>query len=118
MPNRIAKHRLKAFHRQQGHCHYCDLPMWLRNPEEVAGQLCVRPRTVAGLQCTAEHLVARKNGGRNTAENIVAACRTCNGRRHRVSEPRAPAQHMKHVQRLLRAGKWHPPQLKFLLHQP
>ena len=83
MPSQFAKSRLNAFNRQHGRCYYCDLPMWLHHPDEVASKLGVRPQTVSGLQCTAEHLVARQEGGKDTKDNIAAACRTCNGRRHR-----------------------------------
>ncbi|WP_254782667.1 HNH endonuclease, partial [Lysobacter sp. yr284] len=32
-------------------------------------------------RCTAEHLIARHEGGRNRRENIAAACWLCNQRR-------------------------------------
>lgn len=32
--------------------------------------------------CTADHLIIRSDGGRTTEDNIVAACRECNNRRH------------------------------------
>jgi 5-methylcytosine-specific restriction endonuclease McrA len=39
---------------------------------------------------TAEHLVARMNGGGNTRSNIVAACRRCNASRHALFPVGAP----------------------------
>ena len=68
MPSVIAKNRLIAYQRQSGRCYYCDLPMWL-------GKLPGKRHRPASLQCTAEHLVARQDGGDNSARNIVAACR-------------------------------------------
>lgn len=112
MPSQFAKPRLKAFNRQQGRCYYCDLPMWLRHPDEIAGKLGVRPRTVSGLQCTAEHLVAQQDGGEGTAKNIVAACLTCNGRRHRVAAPLSPDRYRQKVQGRVKKGKWHPAVLR------
>lgn len=116
MRTRIAKHRLNAFKRQQGLCHYCGLPMWLDRPEEVSAAIGARPRTVSGLRCTAEHLVARQDGGANTESNIVAACLTCNGRRHRVKKPLNPIDYRKRVQGRVAAGRWHPPALTCCQH--
>lgn len=119
MPKRIVKHRQNAFNSQQGRCCYCGMPMWLHHPDEVAGILGVKPRTVSGLKCTAEHLVARQNGGKDTKTNIVAACRTCNGRRHRAAEPLSPPEYRQKVQGRLQAGKWHPEPLRGLRpHSP
>ncbi|MFD0320236.1 hypothetical protein [Lysobacter gummosus] len=38
-------------------------------------------------QCIAEHLLARRDGGRNTRGNIAAACWLYNQRRHRRKHP-------------------------------
>nr|WP_279612553.1 HNH endonuclease [Paraburkholderia phymatum] len=65
-------------------------------------------RQVRYLQCTAEHLNPRMNGGSNSHRNIVAACRTCNARRHRAKAPRDPISHQRHVQNRMRRKKWHP----------
>lgn len=108
MPKSISKHRLATYKRQQGRCYYCGLPMWLKSADELAKGLGVKARTIKGLQCTAEHLVARQDGGDNSTENIVAACRTCNGCRHRKAVPLSPWEHRERVQARLRAGKWHP----------
>nr|WP_235205811.1 HNH endonuclease [Cupriavidus sp. SK-4] len=63
------------------------------------------------LKCTAEHLKARSDGGANSARNIVAACEACNRRRHQRKAARSPAEHLEHVQRAMRRGKWHGPWL-------
>jgi len=41
---------------------------------------------------TAEHLEARCEGGADSTDNIVAACRFCNGRRHRAKVARNPVR--------------------------
>lgn len=99
----IAKHRLKAFSAQRGLCFYCGLPMFLRNPEELG--LTAR---YMGLQATAEHLHARSCGGRNNAENIVAACFCCNSRRHKRARPLDPREYAEYVRTRMAAGAWHP----------
>lgn len=38
-----------------------------------------------GSDVTAEHLVARMDGGKDTPSNVVAACRRCNAARHQLS---------------------------------
>lgn len=89
MPKRITRQRLAAFR--------------------------VRPSTVGGLQCTAERLVARQHGRTNVEENIVAACRTCNGRRHQTREPRSPSEYRRKVLGRVKAGKWYPAPIRTLL---
>jgi len=44
-----------------------------------------------GREVTAEHLVARMDGGKNTRTNIAAACRRCNADRHALFPAGAPA---------------------------
>lgn len=66
MQSRIQKHRQSATRAQQGLCFYCHRPM--------------------GKAVTAEHLKARKDGGTDRKDNIVAACRACNHGRHANAE--------------------------------
>ncbi|UWQ95909.1 HNH endonuclease [Rhodobacteraceae bacterium M385] len=63
-------------------------------------------RRTKALQCTAEHLWARSDGGSNNPENIVAACRYCNTTRHKCKKPRSPESHRAHVRRRLNQGRW------------
>ena len=118
MPNPIPKRRLAAHKHQQGRCYYCGLPMWLKDPQKFAKQYGLKPSTVAGLRCTAEHLVAQQEGGTNAANNIVAACLTCNARRHRKKVPLRPPQHRDRVRSRLLVGKWHPRALVKLVSCP
>ncbi|BEP50504.1 HNH endonuclease [Variovorax sp. V116] len=62
--------RRAACREQGGVCYYCLQPM--------RGDV------------TAEHLQARRDGGKDTRENIVAAHRLCNSRRHQLFPIEAP----------------------------
>lgn len=95
MPSNIQRFRMAAFVRQQGRCYYCDAPMW------IASSCGSRH-----LQCTAEHLVARCDGGHNRAENIVAACAYCNHTRHKRKRPQDAHAYRLHVQNRIRLGRW------------
>lgn len=104
----ISKIRLAAFKGQNGRCHYCGLPMWLKQPTELTAKYRITEGEVSRLRCTAEHLVAKQDGGTDSKDNIVAACYFCNTRRHRVKSPPDPTRHRERVGRRIRAGKWHP----------
>lgn len=54
------------------------------------GGLCFYCLQRMGRDVTAEHLVARMDGGRDTRANIVAACRQCNASRHALFSDSAP----------------------------
>ncbi|TBE93130.1 HNH endonuclease [Rhizobium leguminosarum] len=94
MANGIQKLRREAFVRQGGLCFYCNCPM-------VDGD------TRSFRKCTAEHLVARSDGGSNNASNVVAACRYCNQTRHKRKQPLSPEHFRKMVQKRLDVGRWH-----------
>ncbi|MDX2299302.1 MAG: HNH endonuclease [Xanthomonadaceae bacterium] len=68
----------------------------------------LRKRTLRPLQCTAEHLCARSDGGRDTQANVAAACWLCNQRRHKRKVPLAPTAYRAFVQKRLSNGRWHP----------
>lgn len=103
---RLKTLRTKAFYAQAGRCFYCCRPMWLSSPDELG----LRPRSARPYQCTAEHLVAQQDGGKDVADNIVAACRLFNLRRHKLitSAPAAEA-YLAKVRRRVAKGKWYPP---------
>lgn len=98
---RLTKIRRAKMTAQGGRCYYCDLQMW--DEAVPSGTSKRRPRA---LQCTAEHLKARRDGGRDTARNIVAACLFCNKARHHPKVPRTPEEHRAHVRRRMAAGRW------------
>ena len=115
MSSAKAKHRLAAFERQNGRCYYCGLPMWLKHPAELTARFRISEGDVSRLQCTAEHLLARQDGGPDTEANIVAACIHCNKTRHRKKSPPDPTIYRMQVKHRLRAGKWHPGSVRNLM---
>ncbi len=116
MSNPIAKLRLNAFRKQAGLCHYCKSPMWLNLQEEFAEKNSISIKEAARFQCTAEHLIARCEGGNNKKNNIVAACIFCNKLRHQRKRPQVPSIYKKYIQKRLNQGKWHPRQLQHLTY--
>jgi 5-methylcytosine-specific restriction endonuclease McrA len=104
----IPKNRLLAFKRQEGRCYYCGVPMWLEMPGEFAHNHGIRESRAKRFRCTAEHLLARQDGGTNKRNNIVAACSFCNSTRHRSSIALSPVEYRKKVMRRIRCQKWHP----------
>lgn len=108
MAKTIPQIRLEAFRRQAGRCYYCGVLMWLADPTAFASAHQLSGRQVRLLQCTAEHLQARQDGGKNSRENIVAACLRCNRQRHMGWKTALqPQLYALHVRRLLVGGKWH-----------
>lgn len=105
MPS-LRKYRLVAFNQQNGRCYYCGLPMWLKNPSTFAAALGISAKEASQLRGTAEHLIAKQEGGPNSRANIVAACLRCNATRHRMPIPLDPNEYHQHVQRRMRAGRW------------
>ena len=99
--------RTTAFSRQSGRCYYCELPMWQDNPVEFAAKYRITSGQARSLRCTAEHIVARQDGGSNSRSNIVAACWVCNSRRHRRKVAPSPELYKQHVRRRINQGRWH-----------
>lgn len=99
MAKNIQSHRISAFHRQQGLCFYCDKLMW-------EATYCQSNPGRRHLQCTAEHLIPRSEGGANIAENVVAACWYCNSRRHRSRLVLSPIEYRDKVQGRILEGRW------------
>jgi len=114
MPNTLSKSRHAAFKRQGGLCYYCGFPIWLEQPTVFVEKYGISKKDSARFQCTAEHLVARQDGGADSRDNIVAACRFCNNGRHRISSPPTPAKFRQYVGRRVHAGKWHPKYIRHL----
>ena len=102
--------RHQAFEKQSCLCFYCQLPMWETDQEQFARSHSLPVRLVKHLKCTAEHLVPQQDNGRDTVENIVAACLWCNRLRHHGRPHKAPdpATYKATVTRLVARGKWHP----------
>jgi hypothetical protein len=102
--------RQQAYEKQKPRCYYCSFPMWDTDDEGFSRAHAVPPRIAKYLKCTAEHLIARQDSGRDTADNIVAACLWCNKMRHYRREHQAPdaATYSSKVSRLISMGRWHP----------
>lgn len=111
MPSKIQNLRLQAFTRQQGRCWYCGVLMWHRSHQELLG---VPACAAARLRCTAEHLVAQSDGGRDVEANVVAACAHCNHTRHKRKKPPEPASYLAEVRRRVGRGGWHQPWVRSL----
>ena len=99
--------RAYRFQLQNGLCYYCNQPMWLDNSEEYRRTYRVTKKQARHRQATAEHLIAKSDGGSNSSANLVAACQFCNSRRHRCRKPNSPNEYAKHVKNRLAHGKWH-----------
>lgn len=102
---------MRAYNRQGGLCHYCGKPMILAGG---GAGICGRavPRDfLRRMACTAEHLIAKKDGGTNALANIVAACRFCNSTRHARKKPLPPEKYKQLVRGRLEGGRWHPQQI-------
>ncbi len=110
--NKLKNLRKQAAQRQGGRCFYCGLPMWDANPQEFIVHYGLSPGLAKRFQCTAEHVEARCDGGKDVAANIVAACLFCNATRHKAKHPVDAARHASVVRSRLAQGGWHPPQVK------
>lgn len=104
---RLAVIRSAAFQRQNGRCFYCNCPMWQHSPEQFAADHRLTIRQAMSYQCTAEHLRARQDGGRDAPDNIAAACRFCNSGRHKRKVPPPPEKFQRYVQHRMARGAWH-----------
>jgi len=111
MSKSIKKNRALAFESQDGKCCYCGFPMWIGSPGDYLPSRFASKPAMNRLRCTAEHKVARVDGGPNSRRNIVAACWFCNQNRHRRPNPLSSEKYAVFVQSRVRAGKWHPPVL-------
>lgn len=108
--NKRRRLRRQAFQQQNCKCFYCQLPIWEDGEEEFCQRFRISVRLAKLLKSTAEHLLAQQDGGKDTAENIVAACAWCNRRRHHGRHLKAPtpANYRCHIAKRVARGKWHP----------
>jgi 5-methylcytosine-specific restriction endonuclease McrA len=83
--------------------------MWTGDPIPFSQQYGLTVNRTKWLQATAEHLHEKSDGGKISAENIVAACFFCNQARHK-SRPNSaplPEPYLQNVRKKLAKGKWH-----------
>lgn len=103
---KIRKFRQFAFAQQAGRCYYCNQPIWLRDPGQYSVQYKLRTGEISLFQCTAEHLLARRDGGGDESANIVAACHFCNRNRHARTKPLCPERYKALVSRRVLVRRW------------
>jgi 5-methylcytosine-specific restriction endonuclease McrA len=110
MATKLRRHRRQAFIEQHGNCFYCGHPIWEEDRQAFATAHGIPVRLSSYLMCTAEHLVARKDNGKDSSHNIVAACLWCNGERHRGRSNHAPdpVAYRTWVRMQIGQAKWHP----------
>lgn len=107
MRSQLIKNRNAAMKKQTGLCYYCRQPMWVDDIEAFCKRFSMSHKRALWHQCTAEHLRAQCDGGTDKRDNIVAACRFCNGHRHRTKTPLTPDRHLIKVRCRLALGRWH-----------
>lgn len=81
--------------------------MWTERSIQYCLKYKLSHKQAGNFQCTAEHLLARSDGGKDVETNIVAACKFCNQTRHRSQSPLMPAEYLKRVEARISIGKWH-----------
>ncbi|EIL98759.1 hypothetical protein UUA_10771 [Rhodanobacter thiooxydans LCS2] len=99
--------RNRAYRNQHGRCFYCGRAMWQSSPVPFAQRCGLTSRQARQMQATAEHLLARCDGGKDTESNIVAACDFCNRHRHCRKTAPSPEHYRTLVQQRVAAGRWH-----------
>lgn len=102
----LKKPRTRAFQSQNGYCYYCNFPMWKDDINAYALKNAMSLRQARFFESTGEHLIPFSEGGTSKQENIVAACRLCNERRHRRNANLTSAQYIEYVQRHVARGGW------------
>ncbi len=80
--------------------------MWLDQPDAFAKKYIITIKGAALFKCTAEHLLANQDGGKDVESNIVAACHFCNQKRHKCKNPKDPIAYKHYISTRLCKGKW------------
>ena len=101
----LRRSRIAAFKRQRGCCYYCNQPMWESDSIEFASRHRLTAGRLRQRRSTAEHLLARCDGGDDRPANIAAACWECNKARHRRKRAMSPSDWRENrLKRLARLG--------------
>lgn len=103
---KLSNLRHRAFVKQKALCYYCRMPMWESSPDSFAATHEITRAQARNFQCTAEHLHAKCDGGKDSAFNIVAACFRCNNRRHKCTRPLDAIAYKERVRNAMARGKW------------
>lgn len=115
MPKSLERNRHAVWLRQEGRCHYCRCHMWEQDVDAFAASRRLTRRQAKWCRSTAEHLVARSDGGTNASSNIAAACLRCNQTRHKAASPLNAERFLVRVRRLMAKGRWWPRELHRLV---
>lgn len=107
MQSKIVRHRHSSYIAQSGLCYYCEFPLWESDLNSFARAHNIPASKAGHLKCTAEHLDARQDGGKDSKQNIVAACLRCNRMRHRMKPSPSPDAYRTLVRNFVMNGKWH-----------
>lgn len=105
--SKIKQLRKRAFNAQNGICCYCGNAMWETDEPAFRERNRLTEKQSKMLQCTAEHLVARQDGGKDAVGNIAAACLYCNRHRHAAKVALPPDRYKERVGREMAAKRWH-----------
>ncbi len=112
MTKSLSRFGSDAFRRQARRCYYGSVLMCTDDIMSFAQAHRLSPRAARWLQCTAEHLRARCDGGPDSPDNVVAACRYCNLRRHsRRAVARTPENYQRLVRKRVSRRRWNVPQV-------
>ncbi len=111
MAKSLIRFRIQAFHRQNGRCFHCGVVMCAGDPKQFANRHRLSDGVAKGLRCTAEHLLARQDGGLDTSQNIAAACWLCNCRRHKRKNVLVPEKYREIVRSRISQRRWHASQV-------
>lgn len=99
--------RRKAYSIQLEQCYYCGQPMWETDQKGFCSKFNISLKASKFFKCTAEHLIAKQDSGKNSADNIVAACLFCNRTRHLAKNPLNYNKYKTKVLTRMRLNKWH-----------
>jgi hypothetical protein len=89
--------------------------MWSKRPAKFARHWGISLKEAARFHCTAEHLLARYEGGTSRFDNIAAACLFCNSHRHRRAIAPTPERYRELVRSRVAKYAWHHPWLHKML---
>ena len=112
----LSRSRKSACTGQAGLCFYCRCAMWVHSADELTQTYGITQKQAKKLQCTAEHLLPRSEGGSELPEIIVAACLHCNGARHKRKKPPTPYKYLALVRSRVADGRWHPREVTRAFH--
>ena len=112
---RDRKYRERKAHEQCRRCYYCGFPMWSKRPDRFARHWGISRKEADRFHCTAEHLVARRDGGTSRLDNIAAACLFCNSHRHLRAIAPTPERYRDLVRKRVSKQAWHHPWLHKML---